>query len=652
MSRFSKLKVKILTAALSLACVIPAGAVEFLLVSDVREGMHGIAKTVVHGYTIDTFDVDVLGVMKNKGATGGDLILVKVSGPVIDATDGIAQGMSGSPVYIDGKLLGAVAYGFPQSNGRIGMVTPIADMLDLWLINEKKKDSAIPAASPDLIPIDTPLMASGYTASGLSYLTDKMKDFNMVPYSAASGSDDDIARPLEAGGAVAASLVTGDLKLGAIGTVTYVDGDHMVAFGHPFLSRGGTDYFMHNSYIFTVIPSKNIPFKLGSIGAELGVVNQDRGAGIGGISGELPKFTALHAAVTDSDTGDHKDLNVRMIRNESLLPTLTATSVYNAISNTMDRRGSGTVTFTYTLHPADMKQKPFTRTNMYYSSKDIAERSVDEIYNVTRLLEQNRFEAYPLRSITMDMKVTKERKTAQLLDATASPIIVSPGDTVYIRARLQAYRGDIFYKDLTFTVPKDQPLGDMLLEVRGGGVVPLPYLIQQQRFNLTDEILNRIRTYKDFNDLHSKLEGEDQNNQIVVEILDSDVSMISKDEEGGTKTEIQNRKSQENPDYLKKKSDETVPGSDGEEEKAKSTVDTEYVIYGDGQFSFKVMTPENRDEALKKLAKGREKLTVDMANTEKEKIDSADKKKDAADEKKDDKKTESTGVLNQPGIPL
>lgn len=654
MNRFSKLKVQVMAAALSLACVLPAGAVEFLPVSEVHEGMRGIAKTVVHGYTIDTFDVDVLGIMKNRGATGGDLVLVKVSGPVIDETNGIAQGMSGSPVYIDGKLLGAVAYGFPQSNGRIGMVTPIADMLDLWLINEKKTDSAIPSSSPDLVPIDTPLMASGYTPSGLSYLTDKMKDFNMVPYSAANGGDEEAARPLEAGGAVAASLVTGDLKLGAIGTVTYVDGDHMVAFGHPFLSRGGTDYFMHNSYIFTVVPSKNIPFKLGSIGAELGVVNQDRGAGIGGISGRLPSSTALHVSVTDSDINEKKDLQVRMIQNETLLPTLTATSVYNAISNTMDRRGSGTVTFTYTLHPADMKQKPFSRTNMYWSSRDIAERSVDEIYNVTRLLEQNRFESYPLRSITMDMSVTKERKTAQLLDATASPIIVSPGDTVYIRARLQAYRGDIFYKNLNFTVPKDQPLGEMILEVRGGGVVPLPYLIQQQRFNLTDEILNRIRKYKDFNDLHRKLEREDQNNQIVVEILDSDVSMISKDEDSGIKAEIQNRKSEDNPDYLKKKSDDASAGAERDEEKAKSAVDTEYVIYGDGQFTFKVMTPEKRDEALKKLLKGREKMTVNMENREKDKLESPDKK-DGSDskreEKKEDQRAESNAAL-QPGFPL
>ena len=404
------------------------------------------------------------------------------------------------------------------------------------------------------------------------------------------------------------------------------------------MDRGNTDYFMHNSYIFTVIPSKNIPFKLGSVGAEIGTVNQDRGAGIGGMTGKLPHSVALHASVTDEDTKKKEDLHVRMIPNEALLPTLSVTSVYNAISNAMDRKGQGTVDFTYTLYPEDLKQKPFTRSNMYWSSKDIAERSVDELYNVVRLLEQNRFEKYPLRSIMVDMHVTSERKTAQLLDASASPIIVSPGDTVYVRARLAPYRGEVFYKDLTFTVPKDQPYGDMILEVRGGGVVPLPYLIQQQKFNLTDEILDRIRTYKDFNDLHSRLMKEDQNNQVVVEILDPEVSMISKDENSGKKAEIQEKKAPENPDYLKNKDGLK---EDGEKETPKSAVDTDYVIYGDGQFTFKVLPEAERDKALKKLAKSQ--ATIEMSNKEKETLENKDKKTEGTD--KDEKDSQKTSAM-------
>ncbi len=626
MSHFKKyLKRLALGICVSLTMALPAqGMQEFLPVSEVEEGMHGYAKTVVHGTDIETFDVEVLGVMKQKGAAGGDLVLVKVSGPLIDKTEGIAQGMSGSPVYINGKLLGAIAYGFPQSGGRIGMVTPISDMLKLWTVDDKSDTGFTPRLSEDLIPLDTPLMASGYSNEAIGFLSDKMKDFHMAPMASASVSSDETPRPLEAGGAVAATLVTGDLKLGAVGTVTYVDGNRMVAFGHPFMSRGGTNYFMHNSYIFTVIPSKNIPFKLGSVGAEIGTVNEDRGAGIGGLSGETPDFVALHAAVSDEDTGKKENLHVRMIQNEALLPTLSVTSIYNAISRTMDRKGQGTVAFDYTLYPKDLKQKPFTRRNMYWSSQDIAERSVDEIYNVVRLLEQNRFEKYALRNITVDMKVTKQRKTAQLLDASATPIVVSPGDTIFIRARLEPYRGEIFYKDLSFVVPKDQPYGDMILEIRGGGVIPLPYLIQQQKFNLTDEILSRIRVYKDFNDLHGKLMKEDRNNQIVVEILDPEVSMISKGEGSEKKAVIQEKKPSENPEYLKEK--EAAKGE--EKESPKSRVDTDYVIYGDGQFTFKVMAPADRDKALKKMAKSKKPVMAEMSPKDKEDGEAADKEAD------------------------
>lgn len=629
-----KIKRLALSICLALGSILPAGAEEFLPLSDVREGMHGYAKTVVHGTKIDTFDVDVLGIMKNKGSAGGDLVLVKVSGPLIDETGGIAQGMSGSPVYIDGKLLGAIAYGFPQSDGRIGMVTPISDMLRLWTIDsgEEKKESG---TDRDLIPLATPLMASGYTPSGMEFLTDKMKDFNMVPYSAASAGVDEMPRPLEAGGAVSATLVTGDLKLGAVGTVTYVDKDHMVAFGHPFLDKGSSSYFMHNSYIFTVVPSRNIPFKLGSVGAEIGTVNEDRGSGISGLSGKVPESVRLHSSVLDEDTGRTQSLNVRMVQNERMLPMLSVTSVYNNMSNTLDRNGEGTVSLSYTLFPEDLKNRPFTRSNMYWSSKDISERSVDEMYNVIRILEQNRFEPYKLRDISVDMKVTKDRKTAQLLDASASPTVVSPGDTIYVRARLAPYRGEVFYKDLAFTVPKDQPLGTMILEVRGGGVVPLPYLIQQQKYNLTDEILERIRTYKDFNDLFDKLEKEDRNNQVVVEILDPNVSMISRDEENGTKAEIQDKRPSQNPDYLKGKKGDGKEG-EKEEDSPKSSVDTDYVVYGDGQFTFQVMAPEDRDRALRKLAKSNQKMIADMKNEGKDSISGKDK-----DGKKEETKEEN-----------
>ncbi len=644
---------KKLALALAVCCAgaMPAWATEFMPLSEVREGMHGYAKTVVHGRDITTFDVDVLGVLKNKGANGGDLVLVRVSGPVIDQTRGIAQGMSGSPVYIDGKLLGAIGYGFPNSDGRLGMVTPIEDMVKVWTMDDKEASGFMPRPSSDLMPLATPLMAAGYSDEALEYLSKKMEEFNMVPYASAVTNGDDTPIPLEEGGAVAASFVTGDLKLGAIGTVTYIDGNRMVAFGHPFMSRGKTSYFMGNSYIFAVVPSHQIPFKLGSVGADIGIVDQDRGAAIAGISGELPPFTALHVQANDMDNGAKKKLDVRMVQEEALLPSLSATTVYSAVSRLIDRRGEGTVSLSYTLYPMDPKQPTFTRKNMYWSRNDVAERSVDEIYNVVKILEQNRFDAYPLRQIKVDMDVTRERKTAQIVDATATPMIVSPGDDIFIRVRIQPYRGEKEVKPIVFTVPENQAYGDMILEVRGGGIVPLPYLIRRQKYNLTSEIIERLRTYKNFKDLYGKLQKEDRNNQIVVEILDPEVSTISNEEEGEGDVKIQNQEKPKKPDYIKGPSGQEEEDEDPDTS-AKSAVDTEYVIYGDCQFTFKVMRPADRDAELAKRAKENAKSTLELKTAAAEEKDEEgtagdskkqDQKQEKSQKKDDDKSAEKKG---------
>ena len=178
-------------------------------------------------------------------------------------------------------------------------------------------------------------------------------------------------------------------------------------------------------------------------------------------------------------------------------------------------------------------------------------------------------------------------------------------------------------------------------------MVPLPYLIQQQKYNLTDEILERIRTYKDFNDLFDKLEKEDKNNQVVVEILDPNVSMISKDDDSGSKTEIQDKRPSKNPDYLKGKNKDSAEG-EKDEDSPKSSVDTDYVVYGDGQFTFRVVSPEDRDEALKKLAKSNQKMIADMKNEGKDSISGNDKKagkeepKKEKGQKSDDKKSNAS----------
>lgn len=634
-----------LTAAFSCLLAVSVQAQEFMNVSDVQIGMTGYAKTVVQGTEIQTFPVEILGVMKNSGPSG-DLILAKFSGPLIEQTGGIAQGMSGSPVYIDGKLLGAVAYGWSFTNSRIGMITPINDMLKLWNVPTKEEICPFNARESSLIPIATPLMMSGFDTTSAEWMKSKLPDYNFMPVDTASASTDDVAMPLEPGSSVAAAFVNGDMKMGAIGTVTYVDNDHIVAFGHPFLKKGSINYFMHNAYIFTVVNNMSSSFKLGSIGAEVGKITQDRGAGISGQYNYLAPGIPVTINVRDTDTDTAMTKRVKIIEDNELTPVLAATTVYNTVNKTIDRTGGGTATLSYTIRSSNGRDKDITRHNMYYSEENINEKSIDELYNVLDILKHNEFIDYPVLDITMNVDITQARKSATIVDATAAPVVVSPGDNVYFKVKLHPYRGVDEVKTMSFTVPKDQPLGDMVLEVRGGGVIPLPYLIEKQRYNLTDEIIKRLRRYKDFDALKKEIDKEDSNNDLVIEILDQGVSMIN---ESGTKVSKEKIRGKEPGTSAKdviKPSKHNV-GDDNQSD-AKSSIATPYIVKGDGQITIKVVTPEKRDAFLAKNHNINEAKAIigdesEGASQDDElvKSDKTDDSKDA--DKKNDKNQDKDG---------
>ena len=209
--------------------------------------MRGYAKTVIKGVNIETFDVEILGVTGSDVA--GHNILIKASGPLIEKSGGIAQGMSGSPVYIDGRLAGAVAYGKAFSDPNYCFLTPIEEMLKMFE-NYEPRPSVF-------LPKNTPLMVSGFTDDGVQYLSDKLLPLGLKTYAVPTGNQDLSNVPLEPGSSIGVELVRGDLSIGAIGTVTWKDDDtgRILAFGHPFLQRGSADYFMTNAWIFASIPN-------------------------------------------------------------------------------------------------------------------------------------------------------------------------------------------------------------------------------------------------------------------------------------------------------------------------------------------------------------------------------------------------------------
>lgn len=603
-----------------------AQAIEFMKVEDLHRGMVGHADTVVQGDRIDSFQVEVLGVMKQRGPSG-DLILVKVSGPVIDASGGIVHGMSGSPVYIDGKLVGAVAYGWGFTDGTLGMLTPIDQMVKLW--DEKyQKDLPNPWKDNQLIPLGTPLMADGYDEASLSYLGTKFKDFGYKGYATASDSTDDVVKPLVPGGSVAALLVKGDLKMGAVGTVTYVDKDKVVAFGHPFDKRGSTGYFMNNSSIFTVVKSMDSGFKLGSLGQEVGVITEDRGAGIAGTVGVFGKGIPVRMNLRDLDRGVERNAAVTVVESSKLTPTLVATSVYSLLNKTLDRVGGGTAKINIKITPVDPKLPTLERRNMVYSSSSVSEKSIDELFDIVESLMNNAFKDYEIRDIQVDVQVEEAKRTATIIDASADQVIVSPGDNIVITANLQAYREGKIQREIIFKVPEDQKLGTYTLEVRGGGVIPLPYLFEKQKYNLTDEIVERLKVHKNFDEYFKDLSEDDQNNQIVAEFLADDISMV---EESGDKAKKQRLEADEEdvdddelPNGGKHKKGLKASDDDEKENNEASRVVVDYVVLGDGQFTVQVVDKKDRDHLRKqrikeKLSNLKEKVKAEESDQKKNK---------------------------------
>lgn len=250
----------------------------------------------------------------------------------------------------------------------------------------------------------------------------------------------------------------------------------------------------------------------------------------------------------------------------------------------------------------------------------------------------NRFINYEISDISVETEVTQDKKTAKLVDASASSTIVSPGDTIVVDVTLEPFRGEKVVKQIFFKVPEDQAVGKYTLEVRGGGEIPLPYVLEKQKYNLTDEILRRLKVHKNFDELYDEIQKTDTNNQIVVEFLEDGISLV--DEDGSKsvkKAKLKDVESKPMPGDVKKKTgqEDLSSGKDDDNQIEKTAIDTEYIVQGDGQFTIHVMKPGDRDKALAKRVK-EVKNQVKMEH----KLELEDQSKKDKSSKKDVKKTD------------
>ncbi|WP_378951792.1 SpoIVB peptidase S55 domain-containing protein [Pelosinus sp. sgz500959] len=583
---FRQCRLALLVFLLVLPVSLGQAATEFMPVDEIKPGMQGIGKTVVSGTKLEEFGVEILGIMENKGATG-DLILVRTYGDVIDRTGGIAQGMSGSPVYINNKLIGAVAYGWALTDHKIGMVTPIGDMLKLWDMPDRYNSSTVEKTPvPGFEELATPIMVSGFSEHALTMLQDKLKPLNLAPYGVGESPSTIKFDPLEPGSAVGVELVRGDVSVGALGTVTYIEGDKVLAFGHPFLKKGNVGYFMTNAYIFTTINGLENSFKVGTVGEAVGIINQDRGSGIAGKVDQYPAVVPISMEVEDKGTGKKQEAAVQVVQDEQLFPALSATTLFNVIDKTIDRTGSGTAKVSFEISARNMPGEVIKRDNMFYSPANIGEAAVAEFFDAMSMLASNQYNPVDIMDVKVNVSVDDERRTADIVEAHTKNITAKPGETIDISVNLKPFRGETITRVVPFKIPVDQPEGSLTLEVRGGGMVPVLQLLAKNQ--VIDEELITLNKSKDknkkFADVVSDFLARDRNNDIVVEIFDMDIADIIGDATKQPKKHTNENKKQDN--NADKKSDTSVKKDT--KVKRKNSLATDYLISGDTQIVINV----------------------------------------------------------------
>jgi hypothetical protein len=490
-----------------------ASAAEVLPLDQVKPGMKGVGRTVFEGTKPVDFDVEIIGVLENIGPRQSMILARLEGGPL--AKTGVIAGMSGSPVYVDGKLVGAVAFGFPFSKETIAGITPFAEMVEFTALETPRAASTRfkptmgpggPAAPLDaasvaaalrrplqsialdagawragtlpgglpgtsLTPLALPLVFSGFDPSTFEWARGLFSSLGFTPVMGTGGKSS-VPGPLpdlQAGGPIGISLVEGDLDLSVTGTITHIDGDKVYAFGHPFYNLGPTQFPMRKAYVYSVFPSLYQSWKISvPDGDSVGTIVQDRTTAVAGRLGVKPRMIPVDIRLGTS-RGQERKFSFRIVEDELFSPVLAYVGLASVLQAHERNYGTASVHVDAAVTLTDGRR---VRVEDLFTQEQPSAQAAGLVAAPLAFLMSNDFQRVTVDKVEVDVDSMETTQTAALQRAwieRSGP--VRPGTTVPLKVQLRTWRGETRTETIPVSVPSSAPAGTYSVLVADGNTI-------------------------------------------------------------------------------------------------------------------------------------------------------------------------------------
>ena len=484
--------------------------------TQVHRGLHGVAYTVFEGTQPEAMQVEILGVLRNALGPDRDMILARLQGSKPEYT-GVVAGMSGSPVYIDGKLLGALSYRIGQfSKEPIAGITPIAQMLDVRDLGdapaafmETAGTAKLPAADAptegDIHRIETPLSLSGFSPEALRPFRDRLAAVGLTAIDGVGGGAPDTKQPepLVPGSAVSALMVTGDLEMAATCTVTYIDAKQLLACGHPISQSGRVSMPMTKAEVVATLASPLNAFKIINTTELAGAFNQDRASAIRGTLGEQAKLIPVTLSVSSAENAKDKErrtLHFGVIDDPQMTPLLVLLSTYQALLQNNNYGVEMSYRVRGSIRTSTGQQVALDSLAVPSETMPSAIAAVIALGDRFSRVYANRARTLQIESIALHIDSMAGNNSLEIESAATTRPSAHAGDTVMIDAVLRPYQQASRHVEVPVTLPTALPQGPLRVVISGAAELdrmlqaPSPMLQTGLDENATIAQLNAVHT--------------------------------------------------------------------------------------------------------------------------------------------------------------